>query len=194
MASIAQLGLTPTTTSTYTSTTNTLSQNTMSDSIMMQPPTSNIANVAEAALNAALGLPSSTESKESTTTDTKIIKTAENPDNNVISSEREIDAKEIKGSPTLNLLVHNMFDKDEETDEGWQDDIREDFEEECSKYGKITKCVVMHLEPGGKIYSTFDTETSAKNCALALAGRWFDKRQLRVEYVNDADFPTKKEE
>eukprot|EP00984_Skeletonema_dohrnii_P006078 scaffold2155_cov125-Skeletonema_dohrnii-CCMP3373.AAC.6 len=40
--------------------------------------------------------------------------------------------------PSNHILVHNMFDKDEETDPGWEEDIRLDFEEECAQYGKIS--------------------------------------------------------
>jgi len=194
MASIAQLGLTPTsTTSTYTGAT-AIPQSALGAPVMMQQPPPHIANAAEAALNEALGLPApsnppSSTLTENSTTESIIPQAVEHTDPPVKTTESEIDAKEIQGTPTLNLLVHNMFDKDEETDEGWQNDIREDFEEECAKYGQIKKCVVMHLEPGGKIFASFDTETSAKNCALALAGRWFDKRQLRVEYIKDEDFP-----
>jgi len=76
-----------------------------------------------------------------------------------------------------------MYDKDEETDEGWQKEIEEDFVEECSKFGKIESVTVMHTEPGGKIYASFVDPNGAKACAENLAGRWFDKRQLRVDYV-----------
>lgn len=86
-------------------------------------------------------------------------------------------------TPTCTVLVHNVFDKDEETDKGWEEDIRLDFEEECSKFGKIIKVVVIANEPGGKIYTTFSNTNEAKECASNLAGRWFDKRQLRVEFV-----------
>ncbi len=82
-----------------------------------------------------------------------------------------------------------MFDKDQETEEGWEEEIRLDFEEECSKYGKITKVVVMSQEPGGKIYASFETIDGAKTCASTLAGRWFDKRQLRVEFVQEDAVP-----
>jgi len=82
-----------------------------------------------------------------------------------------------------------MFNKDEETEEGWEEEIRLDFEEECTKYGKITSVTIMSKEPGGKIYATFETIDGAKTCASTLAGRWFDKRQLRVEYVKDEDLP-----
>jgi len=86
--------------------------------------------------------------------------------------------------PSKHILVHNMFNKDEETDPGWENDIRLDFEDECQQYGKIISVVVMSKDPGGKIYATFDSVDSTMKCAKNLAGRWFDKRQLRVEFVD----------
>jgi RNA-binding protein 23/39 len=104
-----------------------------------------------------------------------------NPGTNVVA----IDPMKIGNSenPSKTLLIHNMFNKDEETDPGWENDIRDEFQDECSKYGTIVAVKVMHTEPGGKIFATFDSITGAQNCASNLAGRWFDKRQLRVEYV-----------
>jgi RNA-binding protein 39 len=92
-------------------------------------------------------------------------------------------------NPTQHLLIHNMFDKDEETDPGWELEIAEEFEEECSKFGKILRLTVMHEEAGGKIYASFETVQAAQSCASSLAGRWFDKRQLRVEYVLEQNLP-----
>mmetsp|Transcript_15715 Transcript_15715/g.25837 ORF Transcript_15715/g.25837 Transcript_15715/m.25837 type:complete len:293 (+) Transcript_15715:1085-1963(+) len=86
--------------------------------------------------------------------------------------------------PSNHILVHNMFDKDEETEQGWEEDIKLDFEEECAQYGKISSVVVMSKEAGGKIYAAFDSVDGAMSCAKNLAGRWFDKRQLRVEFVD----------
>mmetsp|Transcript_4644 Transcript_4644/g.7049 ORF Transcript_4644/g.7049 Transcript_4644/m.7049 type:complete len:80 (-) Transcript_4644:98-337(-) len=79
-----------------------------------------------------------------------------------------------------------MFDKDEETEEKWADDIKLDFEEEGSKHGKLVSVKVMCKETGGKIYASFKSLEGAASCAANLAGRWFDKRQLRVEFVADA--------
>jgi len=91
--------------------------------------------------------------------------------------------------PTEHLLVHNMYDKDEETDDGWEIEIKEEFLDECSKFGKIEHAKVMHMEPGGKIFATFANIEGAKTCAENLAGRWFDKRQLRVDYMTEANLP-----
>jgi len=83
-----------------------------------------------------------------------------------------------------------MFDKDQETEPGWENEIREEFEEECTKFGKILTVTVMSKEPGGKIYAAFDSVEGAQKCASSLAGRWFDKRQLRVEFVPDDELPS----
>ncbi len=92
--------------------------------------------------------------------------------------------------PTRNILVHNMFDKDQETGDSWPTEIKEEFEEECIKFGKIVSVTVMSTEPGGKIYACFETVEAAEQCAKNLAGRWFDKRQLRVDYLEDSEMPT----
>jgi len=91
--------------------------------------------------------------------------------------------------PTRHLLVHNMYDKDKETDQGWEKDVNEEFIEECSKFGKIENVTVMHEEPGGKIYASFVDPIGAKACAENLAGRWFDQRQLRVDYMQEENIP-----
>lgn len=93
-------------------------------------------------------------------------------------------------SPTRHILIYNMYDKDEETDLGWEKDIQEEFVEEASKFGKVERVVVMHKEPGGKIYASFEKVGDAEACANNLAGRWFDKRQLRVDFVVEKDVPS----
>lgn len=95
----------------------------------------------------------------------------------------------INNEPTNSILVYNMFDKDQEEGESWATEIKEEFEEECSKFGKLNFVKVMSSEPGGKIYASFDSVTAAAQCAKNLAGRWFDKRQLRVEYLEQSEIP-----
>jgi RNA-binding protein 23/39 len=126
-------------------------------------PKSQLASVADAALDEALGVaPSATPAPA--VDDAKVVGRSDNP--------------------SQHILVHNMYNKDEEMEQNWQNDIREDFMEECGQHGKITNVVVMYKEVGGKIYASFDSVEGATNCAKSLAGRWFDKRQLRVEFVD----------
>jgi len=135
--------------------------------------TAQIATIAEEAVNLALGLaPSATPST-----------------NQLPMSLPKIDfdnPKHVKGELSRHILVRNMFNKDEETEENWADDIKLDFEEEGGKHGKILKVKVMSEESGGKIYASFESEEGAAACGENFAGRWFDKRQLTVEFVDDA--------
>ena len=94
-----------------------------------------------------------------------------------------------ENGPTPHLLVHNMYNKDEETEPGWEVEIKQEFLDECSKFGTIEHAKVMHALPGGQIYATFADSEGAQTCAENLAGRWFDKRQLRVDYMPEANPP-----
>jgi RNA-binding protein 39 len=82
-----------------------------------------------------------------------------------------------------------MFDKDEESEKGWAEDVKAEFIEECSQFGKINSVTVMSDQVGGKIYASFDTIEAAVSCTTNLAGRWFDKRQLRVDYMQESELP-----
>jgi len=127
------------------------------------PVSSHITSVAEQAINAALGLPTEP------TTQTHMA---------------AMDAPTLS-KPTKNILVRNMFDKDTETEDGWEEEIKLDFEDEAVKHGKLLSAKVMSEEVGGKIYASFDTVEAAKACAEDLSGRWFDKRQLQVDFIED---------
>jgi len=136
-------------------------------------PKSQLASVADAALDEALGVAPSANGSTSALP--------------VATPAPAVDDAKVVGrsdNPSQHILVHNMYNKDEETEQNWQNDIKEDFEEEVANFGKITNVVVMYKEVGGKIYASFDTVEGATNCAKSLAGRWFDKRQLRVEFVD----------
>lgn len=142
-------------------------------------PTAQLASVADAALDMALGVaPNAATALPAGATPAVAVPAPAAP--------TAIDAKVIGRSenPSQHILVHNMFDKDEETEQDWEDDIKLDFEEECAQYGTISHVLVMSKDPGGKIYASFGSIESATNCAKNLAGRWFDKRQLRVEFVD----------
>lgn len=97
-------------------------------------------------------------------------------------------------NPTNNILVHNMFDKNEETDLGWEEEIKQEFQEEAGKFGKLNEVVVMSKEEGGMIYASYETVEAAQTCASNFAGRWFDKRQLRVDFKQALDMPSSKQE
>ena len=150
--------------------------------------TSQVEAMAAAALDAAFGAaPTPAPTADTTATAAPAPAPAPAP----TASSEPADPAKVGGadSPSTCILVHNMFDKDEEDEEGWPDDIKEEFNEECSKHGKILSVLVMSNDPGGKIYATFETVDGARACAESLAGRFFDKRQLRAEFVQAETIP-----
>ena len=153
-------------------------------------PSAQLASVADAALDLALGnIPSNDALLPPV--NGAVAAAVESPPASApaassTSPSNAVDAKVVGriDRPSNHILVYNMFDKDEETEPGWEEDIKLDFEEECAQYGNISSVVVMSKEVGGKIYASFESVDGALNCAKNLAGRWFDKRQLRVEFVD----------
>ena len=84
---------------------------------------------------------------------------------------------------TASLLIHNCFDKDEETDADWWLDIKADMEEECGRFGKVLGLDVKHTVPGGMVSVSFQGKDEARKAKDVFQGRWFGERQLRVEYI-----------
>ena len=146
--------------------------------------TSQVEAMAAAALDAAFGAAPAADTSA-------VAATAAAPAPAPAASSEPDDPTKVGGadSPSTSILVHNMFDKDEEDEEGWPDDIKEEFIEECSKHGKILSVLVMSNDSGGKIYATFEAVDGARACAESLAGRFFDKRQLRAEFVQAEAIP-----
>ena len=149
----------------------------------------NVQSVAEAALNAALGAvtPSVFPGVQAPSAALAVPSIAESQPE--ATTQVQPTPVETYTVPTRHILIRNMFDKDEETEEGWWNDIREDVAEECSKYGKVEKVVVMQELPGGQAYVSFEDTEMAKQASAALEGRWFDQRQLHVEFVEETAIP-----
>ncbi len=152
------------------------------DTSTTKSATTAIADAAEEAINAAFAMSVGGAVEQPAMSSTVDISKSPSP------SKQVDDPQKVSGEPTNVILVRNMFDKDEETEEGWEEDIKLDFEEESSKHGRILSVKVMSQEVGGKIYALFETMEGARSCAENLAGRWFDKRQLRVEFVSKDRF------
>jgi RNA-binding protein 23/39 len=90
----------------------------------------------------------------------------------------------ITGTPSLSILVRNMFDPASETEPNWDLDIKEDVEDECQKAGgRVVHSHVEKNQPGGLVYLLFTTVDGATKAAHVLNGRWFAGRMIRVEYL-----------
>lgn len=94
----------------------------------------------------------------------------------------------VAGAPSTTLLIRNMFDPSEETDPGWDEDIKEDTVQECGKFGQVKHCYVEAIKPGGLVYLAFSSVGGAAAAAANLNGRFFGGRTCTAEYMTSANY------
>ncbi|KAF1959239.1 hypothetical protein CC80DRAFT_523951 [Byssothecium circinans] len=89
----------------------------------------------------------------------------------------------------LNMVTNDELLNDEEYDE-----IKEDIEEECGKYGPIIECKIPRPAGArstagvGKIYIKYEDVESAQKAIKALAGRQFSRRTVVVTEFSEESF------
>jgi len=83
-----------------------------------------------------------------------------------------------------------MFDPKGEQP-GFEQDIREDVEEECSKFGKLKHMHVDKNNAQGLVYLRFDSVAAAQKCIKEFNGRWFASRQISADFISDSLYNTK---
>ena len=84
--------------------------------------------------------------------------------------------------PTKCVLLKNLFDPAEETDEEWWLDIEEDVKDEVSKYGECVHAHVDKENPYGFCYLKFDDVEAAKKAQFGLNNRWFAGRSIICDF------------
>ncbi|KAG6767817.1 hypothetical protein POTOM_026705 [Populus tomentosa] len=85
-------------------------------------------------------------------------------------------AYESIGQPSECLLLKNMFDPATETEPDFDLDIKEDVEEECSRYGQV-KHIWVDKNSAGHVYLQFDSMEAAARAQHAMHMRWFARSQ-----------------
>jgi RNA-binding protein 39 len=91
-------------------------------------------------------------------------------------------ATEPVGSPSECLLLKNMFDPATEMDPDYDMDIKEDVEEECSKYGRV-RHVHVDKDSAGFVYLRFETVEGAMAAQSAMHLRWFARRLISALFM-----------
>jgi len=81
-----------------------------------------------------------------------------------------------------------MFNPAEETEIGWDEDIKQDVTDECAKFGNLEFCHVDKVKPSGVVLLRFTAVFSAVQCANALHNRFFAGRTISASFVDAAQF------
>ncbi|XP_056160812.1 uncharacterized protein LOC115672899 isoform X2 [Syzygium oleosum] len=96
------------------------------------------------------------------------------------------------GVPSECLLLKNMFDPTLETEPDFELDIKEDVQEECSKFGNL-KHIFVDKNSAGFVFLRFENTQSASDAQRALHGRWFAGKMITATFMvpqtYEAKFP-----
>lgn len=94
------------------------------------------------------------------------------------------------GQPSEYLLLKNMFDPSTESDPDFDMDIKDDVQEECSKFG-VVKHIFVDKNSAGHVYLCFDSIAAAMAAQRALHGRWFAGKMITATYLSALAYQTK---
>uniref|UniRef100_A0A0D9VPP4 RRM domain-containing protein n=1 Tax=Leersia perrieri TaxID=77586 RepID=A0A0D9VPP4_9ORYZ len=92
--------------------------------------------------------------------------------------------------PSECLLLKNMFDPSVETDPDFDLDIKDDVQEECSKFGQV-KHIFVDKHTAGFVYLRFDSITAAMSAQKALHGRWFAGKMITATFMTPQQYSMK---
>ncbi|POW09144.1 hypothetical protein PSTT_07055, partial [Puccinia striiformis] len=93
----------------------------------------------------------------------------------------------IPTATSRSVLLKNMFNPEEETEQGWDVELRDDVKGECEeKYGPVLAIAIEKESSAGDIYITFDSVPSAQKAITGLNNRWFGGRQITAAFISDA--------
>lgn len=81
------------------------------------------------------------------------------------------------------FLLVNMFDPLTETQQQWDQEIKDDVIEECNKHGGVLHVFVDTGSTEGKVYVKCPSIATAVLAVNALHGRWFAGRVITAAYV-----------
>ncbi|ESW31791.1 hypothetical protein PHAVU_002G268000 [Phaseolus vulgaris] len=94
------------------------------------------------------------------------------------------------GSPSECLLLKNMFDPTTESEPDFDIDIKEDVEEECSKYGRV-KHIFVDKKSAGFVYLRFETVEASSAAQRAMHMRWFARRLISAIFMQPQIYEAK---
>ncbi|XP_020246515.1 RNA-binding protein 39-like [Asparagus officinalis] len=94
------------------------------------------------------------------------------------------------GEPSECIQLKNMFDPRTETDPDFDLDIRDEVQDECSKFGPV-KHIYVDKHSDGHVYLRFETVTAAASCQHAMHMRWFAGRAICATFMQPYEYEAK---
>ena len=85
-----------------------------------------------------------------------------------------------------------MFSPDDFRNPSFSDELQEDIQKECAKFGELDKVTIFDKNPAGVVIIKFTTAIAAEQCMKSFDGRFFDGRQLECTYWDgETDYTVK---
>lgn len=81
------------------------------------------------------------------------------------------------------FMLSNMFDPGIESKQNWDQEVRDDVIEECSKHGGVLHLYVDKASPQGNVYVKCPTISAAVASVNSLHGRFFGGKVITAAYV-----------
>ncbi|XP_074264326.1 uncharacterized protein LOC141586840 [Silene latifolia] len=94
------------------------------------------------------------------------------------------------GTPSECLLLKNLFDPATETDPEFDLDIKEDVEEECSKFGRV-RHIYVDKHSAGHVYLRYENKEDAMKAQQGMHMRWFARRLISAIFMQPQDYEAK---
>ncbi|KAK8804679.1 hypothetical protein WA171_006647 [Blastocystis sp. BT1] len=95
----------------------------------------------------------------------------------------ENEMKELATAGLTIVTLLNMFTAENVADREYMQDMREDVEEQCSQYGKITGLAIN--EQDRTVLIRYSSEAEAVKCKSILDGKLFDGRRITAQLSKD---------
>ncbi|KAL8566384.1 hypothetical protein ACOMHN_049342 [Nucella lapillus] len=86
-------------------------------------------------------------------------------------------------SPTPCLKIRNMFDKEVESEDGWEENVKDALLEKCQDIKSLVHIYVDARSKEGCVYVKCNSKEAAGRVRQALHGWWFDGRLVTVKHI-----------
>ncbi|TMW63484.1 hypothetical protein Poli38472_002425 [Pythium oligandrum] len=86
------------------------------------------------------------------------------------------------------VVIKHMFTPEEILDDTYEEELRQDIEEECTKIGEVTKVTLFAKHVDGVVVIKFASGGSAAKCVDVMNGRFFAGRKLECHFWDGADY------